>query len=172
MISLKKMFTKVLEAIKTMQTSVSSLQGSVSTLQGSVSSLQGSVTTLQGSVSSLQSATTVSYATGTKGTSASVAAAEVAHCYLIKVGKHVTCNMTICRWNGNTALGRNVTLFTIPVGYRPASNIPRGGLCMRYNSGNRLTVSCNMEIHADGTIVQAAADDVVSVFLVADWQTA
>lgn len=115
---------------------------------------------------------TISYADGTKGTSASVAAAEVAQCKLTKQEKHVTCVMSICRWDGTTALGRGVTLFTIPDGYRPSADITRVGICMRYNNGNRLTVSCNTMVYANGTIQQQAAADVTSVYLVAEWDTA
>ena len=115
---------------------------------------------------------TISYADGTKGTSASVAAAEVAHCKLTKQEKHVTCVMSICRWDGTTALGRGVTLFTIPDGYRPSADVVRVGICMRYNNGNRLTVSCNTMVYANGTIQQQAAADVTSVYLVAEWDTA
>lgn len=115
---------------------------------------------------------TISYADGTKGTSASVAAAEVAYCKLTKQEKHVTCVMSIYRWDGTTALGRGVTLFTIPDGYRPSADVVRVGICMRYNNGNRLTVSCNTMVYANGTIQQQTAADVTSVYLVAEWDTA
>lgn len=134
-------------------------------------SLKTLLTKILNEISSLKAATTISEAEGTRGTAASVAAAEVAQCRFVKQGKRVLCFMTICRWDGSTALGQNTTLFTIPTGYRPTGNILRRGYCMRYNNGSRLTQSCNILVNSNGTIQQGAASDVVSVFLTAEWQT-
>lgn len=91
MISLKKMFTKILQTLSSLQTSVSNIQTS----------------------------TTTTYATATPGSATSVQNANQKRCYLVKTGKSVRCYCGIGYADGSTAIGSGITLFTIPSGYRP-----------------------------------------------------
>lgn len=91
MISLKKIFTKILQALSSLQTSVSNIQTSITT----------------------------TYATATPGSATSVQNANQKRCYLVKTGKSVRCYCGIGYADGSTTIGSGITLFTIPSGYRP-----------------------------------------------------
>lgn len=140
MISFKKMFIKILQTLSSLQTSVSNIQTS----------------------------TTTTYATATPGSATSVQNANQKRCYLVKTGKSVRCYCGIGYADGSTTIGSEITLFTIPSGYRPKTEkvFPAVG----YRAIGR-TIAANLVYKTDGTITQTSAQDCVAITGCAEWET-
>ena len=120
--------------------------------------------TARTSISNLEA---TSSTTGTQGTTSSVKNADTARCIVKKHGKRVICYVGIGYNNGTSTIGSNVTLFTIPSGYRPSSQqvFP----AMAYLSSGKAVVAL-LRFNANGTIIQTTASSVTAIYGVGEWQ--
>lgn len=89
-------------------------------------------------------------------------------CYLAKTGNTVRCYVGIGNNDGVTTIGSNVTLFTIPEGYRP-SNGTKIFPAFAYNKNGYVFVA-NLRFNTDGTIIQSTSGAITAIYGSAEWQ--
>ena len=136
-------------------------------LQTALSQANANISTLQ---TALNNATAVSSADATINTgNAAMSAAEIKQCRLRKVGKTVFCNMIIYTTQ-SAKIPNNTTLFTIPAGFRPASDHLAGGLvCVASDNSMRTS---RFHVKTNGIIDEADFNNCSSMSLDYFWTTA
>jgi hypothetical protein len=135
-------------------------------LQTALSQANANISTLQ---TALNGATAVSSADATVNTgNAAISAAEIKQCRLRKVGKTVFCNMIIYTTQ-SAKIPNNTTLFTIPAGFRPASDHLAGGLvCVASDNSMR---AGRFHVKMNGIIDEADFNNCSSMSLNYFWTT-
>ena len=109
-------------------------------------------------------------ATGTAGSSSSVASADYKTCRLVKAGKHVTCYVGIGYNNGTTPLGGGTSnvFFTVPSGYRPASQTVFPAMAHLATGVVRMI---NLTCSTSGEIYTGSATNCTAVYGTLEWDT-
>lgn len=175
----------------TVETSLSSLESSVSANASNISANTSAITANANNIATnttaisnnttaisnnasaitsvqngLNSATSYSEASATVGSDSSVTGANNKRCYLRKTGNIVRCYIGIGYANGSTAISQQVTMFTIPEGYRPTAKKIFPAVAHR---ATHAVVSANLDINTDGTIVHNSGGDITSLYCTAEW---
>lgn len=153
--------------ISTLQTALSRANSNISALQTALSQANSNISALQ---TALNNATAVSSTDATENTgNAAMSAANIKQCRLRKVGKTVFCNMIIYTTQ-SAKIPNNTTLFTIPNGYRPASDHLAGGLvCVASDNSMRAS---RFHVKTNGIIDEADFNNCSSMSLDYFWTTA
>lgn len=94
-------------------------------------------------------------------------------CHLYKIGKIVFAVIGIHYANATSTIPANTTIFTIPVGYRPSSNVTLSGQFSlpATSTGFNKVVIGSLEVSAAGAVTHTVGAEVYSIYCVGIWET-
>ena len=99
--------------------------------------------------------------------------ANTKSCLLYKVGKIVFMNLALHYTNASSTIATNTTMFTIPTGYRPASEstvLANIGLKVTSSTTNPCA-TCTLKISTAGAVTQAYSSNIYSIYAFGMWET-
>jgi len=99
--------------------------------------------------------------------------ANTKSCLLYKVGKIVFMNLALHYTNASSTIATNTTMFTIPTGYRPASEstvLANIGIKVTSSTTNPCA-TCTLKISTAGAITQAYSSNIYSIYAFGMWET-
>ena len=99
--------------------------------------------------------------------------ANTKSCLLYKVGKIVFMNLALHYTNASSTIATNTTMFTIPTGYRPASESTiLANIDLKVTSSTtNPCATCTLKISTAGAITQAYSSNIYSIYAFGMWET-
>lgn len=92
------------------------------------------------------------------------------YCYLFRIGNIVFMSMSLAYTDNNTTIATGTPLFTVPSGYRPASEVRLPMQCNRKTTVQ--DYSASLTIGTNGNIVQNSSATITGIYCVGMWEIA